>query len=314
EAELSQREPSPMTAGSAPTSASSSSSTRISSMVPAMGEGISVSTLSVETSSSGSSTSTVSPTDFSQRVTVPSVTDSPSAGIFTVSDMGFSSWESSGVGVQRLAGERECGLAQRLVLRGMAVDEGGDVLGVGLPVDDEQRLAHQLRGARADHVDADDRAVLLADQLDAAGGAEDLGLAVAAQVVLVHLDRVGAQLLLGLLLGQPHGAELGLAVGDALDAGLDDRGGVQARDPLGDEDALRETAVGELEAGDDVADGVDARHAGLQGLRLSEHDAAAHLDALLLVAEAGGVRAAADGDQQVVALEDLAVGEGDLDA
>src|SRR3712207_7635512 len=47
------------------------------------GEGISVSTLSVETSSSGSSTATSSPTFFSQRVTVPSVTDSPSAGSVT---------------------------------------------------------------------------------------------------------------------------------------------------------------------------------------------------------------------------------------
>ena len=52
--------------------------------MPATGEGISVSTLSVETSRSGSSTATSSPSCFSQRVTVPSVTDSPSAGIFTV--------------------------------------------------------------------------------------------------------------------------------------------------------------------------------------------------------------------------------------
>ena len=74
---------SPMMASSAPTSTVSSSSTLISSSVPATGEGISVSTLSVETSSSGSSTSTVSPTDFSQRVMVPSVTDSPSAGRVT---------------------------------------------------------------------------------------------------------------------------------------------------------------------------------------------------------------------------------------
>ncbi len=51
--------------------------------VPATGEGISVSTLSVDTSTSGSSTSTLSPTFFSQRVTVPSVTDSPSSGIST---------------------------------------------------------------------------------------------------------------------------------------------------------------------------------------------------------------------------------------
>ena len=39
-----------------------------------------MSTLSVDTSTSGSSTATLSPTFFSQRVTVPSVTDSPRAG------------------------------------------------------------------------------------------------------------------------------------------------------------------------------------------------------------------------------------------
>ena len=72
-----------MTASSAPTSTVSSSSTLISCSVPATGEGISVSTLSVETSSSGSSTATSSPTCLSQRVTVPSVTDSPSAGSVT---------------------------------------------------------------------------------------------------------------------------------------------------------------------------------------------------------------------------------------
>ncbi len=80
-------EPSPMTARSAPTGTVSSSPTRISCRVPATGDGISVSTLSVETSSNGSSTSMVSPTLFSQRVTVPSVTDSPRAGMVTRSDM-----------------------------------------------------------------------------------------------------------------------------------------------------------------------------------------------------------------------------------
>ena len=87
ESSLAGASPSPITARSAPTSTVSSSSTRISWRVPAAGEGISVSTLSVETSSKGSSTSTESPTDLSQRVTVPSVTDSPSAGIVTRSDM-----------------------------------------------------------------------------------------------------------------------------------------------------------------------------------------------------------------------------------
>lgn len=39
-----------------------------------------MSTLSVETSSNGSSIDTISPTDLSQRVTVASRTDSPRAG------------------------------------------------------------------------------------------------------------------------------------------------------------------------------------------------------------------------------------------
>ncbi len=75
--------PTPMTASGAPTATVSSCRTRISRRVPAAGDGISVSTLSVDTSSSGSSASTVSPTFFSQRVTVPSVTLSPSAGMAT---------------------------------------------------------------------------------------------------------------------------------------------------------------------------------------------------------------------------------------
>ena len=74
---------SPTVHSSAPTSTVSSSWTLISSRVPATGEGISVSTLSVETSSRGSSTATWSPGCFNQRVTVPSVTDSPSAGRVT---------------------------------------------------------------------------------------------------------------------------------------------------------------------------------------------------------------------------------------
>src|ERR687890_336715 len=70
-----------MTASSAPTSTVSSSFTEIDRSVPDTGAGISVSTLSVETSRSGSSAVTSSPTDFSQRGTVPSVTLSPSAGM-----------------------------------------------------------------------------------------------------------------------------------------------------------------------------------------------------------------------------------------
>ena len=77
----------PMTASSAPTRTVSSSCALIESRTPDAGAGISVSTLSVEISSSGSSATTVSPTFFSQRVIVPSVTLSPSWGMVTETDI-----------------------------------------------------------------------------------------------------------------------------------------------------------------------------------------------------------------------------------
>ena len=77
----------PMTASWPPTGTVASSGAVISSSTPLAGAGISVSTLSVETSSRGSSACTVSPTAFSQRVTVPSVTLSPSWGMTTGVDI-----------------------------------------------------------------------------------------------------------------------------------------------------------------------------------------------------------------------------------
>ena len=74
---------SPITASRTPTSTVSPSGTRISVRTPAAGEGTSESTLSVDTSKSGSSRATVSPTAFIHRVTVPSVTVSPNCGIVT---------------------------------------------------------------------------------------------------------------------------------------------------------------------------------------------------------------------------------------
>ena len=76
-----------MIASCAPTATVSSSATVMPRRTPDTGEGISVSTLSVDTSSSGSSASTRSPSRFSQRVTVPSVTLSPSWGMDTETDM-----------------------------------------------------------------------------------------------------------------------------------------------------------------------------------------------------------------------------------
>ena len=65
------------------TSTVSPSLNLISLRVPAAGEGISASTLSVEISNKGSSRSTCSPTFFSHLVIVPSAMDSPICGITT---------------------------------------------------------------------------------------------------------------------------------------------------------------------------------------------------------------------------------------
>src|SRR5690348_15495874 len=106
--------------------------------------------------------------------------------------------DSSRVGVQRLPGKSQVRLAERLVLARVGVDQLRDLGREGLPVHDQRGLADLLAHPGTDHVYADDRAVLDAYQLDEALRTQDLALAVAAQVVVVRLDVVGAVLLLGL--------------------------------------------------------------------------------------------------------------------
>ncbi len=72
--------------------------------------------------------------------------------------------------------------------------------------------------------------------------------------------------------------DLGVGVGHPGDAGLVDGLRVETGDVLGDEDALLEAAVGQLEPGHDVADGVDALDVGAAAL-VGEHEAAVHRDA-----------------------------------
>ena len=90
-----------------------------------------------------------------------------------------------------------------------------------------------------------------------------------------------------LRLVEPDRGDLGVGVGDPRDAVLVDRLRVEPGDVLGDEDALLEAAVRELEAGHDVADGVHAVEVGAAAL-VGEHEAAVHRDALLVVPEAVG--------------------------
>src|SRR3954469_12017223 len=72
-----------MLASTVPTSTVVPTSTRISATRPLAGDGTSVSTLSVEISTIGSSFSTQSPTRFFHSTTVPSATDTPIWGIVT---------------------------------------------------------------------------------------------------------------------------------------------------------------------------------------------------------------------------------------
>ena len=111
-----------MRARRAPTGTVVSTGTSIARIVPATGEGISVSTLSVDTSRSASSTAMVSPTPLSQRVTVPSETDSPNAGIV----MTVPEDEAAGAtGVAGAAGAATTGAGAGVSITGAAGAGGG---------------------------------------------------------------------------------------------------------------------------------------------------------------------------------------------
>ena len=112
---------------------------------------------------------------------------------------------------------------------------------------------------------------------------------------------------------QTDRGDLGVGVRDARDAVLVDGLRVEPGNVLGDEDALLEAAVRQLQAGDDVAHGVHALEVGAAAL-VGEHEAPLHRDALLVVPEAVGRRAASDGDQQQLGLEDVAALDRDRDA
>src|ERR1019366_2373952 len=160
------------TASLVPTSTVAPSGTRISETTPDAGEGTSESTLSVETSNSGSSWAIGSPTFFIQRMIVPSVTVSPSCGIVMSGNVKSPSRQ----GKDRLAE----GLGQRrmrlYVLRYL--------LRRRFPVDGQVGLPELLCHPRAGHVHAQEasrssvRQFLANDLHEPVGLAEDAGAAV----------------------------------------------------------------------------------------------------------------------------------------
>ena len=179
---------SPTTAITAPTGTVSPSCTRISVTVPAIGDGTSVSTLSVLTSNNGSSAETLSPTFLNQRVIVPSVTVSPSCG--NVTSAMVWSLSSIGSGVQAAARERQYGFAEQFCQAGVRLDELGDFGRRGFPVDGKIAAAQLLGDPRAHHVHAEDLpgaavGLLLGDDLhQTVELAEDLRPAVGTELML----------------------------------------------------------------------------------------------------------------------------------
>src|ERR1019366_477995 len=125
-----------MAATRAPVSTVSPSPARISTSTPAAGEGISESTLSVETSKSGSSRATPPPTLFNHFVMISSVTASPSDGNVTSTN------------VQSPSGQRKERFAKSLRQRRVRLDQRGGLLGRRLPVDGEVTRAQLFREPR----------------------------------------------------------------------------------------------------------------------------------------------------------------------
>ena len=95
------------------------------------------------------------------------------------------------------------------------MDELGDVLGECFPSNPHLSLTNLLTHALTDGVNTNDGAVLLANNLDDTGGAQDSGLTVTGQVVLSGLNVVSAELLLSLRArSNPTECNLGIAEGD----------------------------------------------------------------------------------------------------
>ena len=151
-----------------------------------------------------------------------------------------------------------------------------------------------------------------ATSVTGAGGLQDLRPAVAGEVVGGGDDVVAA--LLGDGRREPDRGDLGVGVGDPRDAVVVDRDDGQPGQPLGDQDALAEADVGQLQARAQMSP--IALMVGMLVWQVASTltKPRSSLDAGLLVAESGRHRPAADGDEQQLGRHRLAVLQGDGDA
>ncbi len=193
------------------------------------------------------------------------------------------------------------GLLDSLRERGVGVARAGNVLRGGAVLHSKYELADELAGVGADDVSAEDLVGLgVGDNLD-----EAFSVVVGARAGVGHegelADPVRDAVLLQVVLGAANGRDLGVGVDDARDGGVVDVAVLAGHD-LDSSNALLLGLVGEHRAGNNVADGVDARHVALEvGVNLDL--AALGGDAQSLEAETLGVGATAGGDEDAVSSE-----------
>src|ERR671911_2366547 len=298
---------SPMRASTTPTSTVSPSCTRISDSTPLTGDGTSESTLSVDTSKSGSSSATCSPICLNHLVIVPSVTVSPSWGIW-MSAIGPGPFGDDFSGsVEAATGHVEDRVAEQLGEGGMRLDERGDLVDRRLPVDGQVALAELLGHPRSDHVHPDDLAGAPVGALDgddlhqALLVTDDLGPAVGAVAVLRGHDVEPG--LLGRLLRVAGERHLGLAVDAPWHPAVVDRHGLLTEDVGDGDDGLGEADMRELGRVDAVAHRPHALLA--RAAHVVDHHEAplVELHARSLEAQVGGGGLASHGDDHHVGLD-----------
>src|SRR5260221_3523958 len=176
----------------------------------------------------------------------------------------------------------------------MRVDRAGEVLGAAAVVHEEHRFGDQFGGVAGDDVRAEHAVRLGAgdDFREALGRVGRNGAAVGGEGEFAH-----AQVdffLLRLLFRKAEAGRLGRGV---------DPGGNDvvvpvarlAREPFRDRDALLVRLVGQHRTIDDIADGIDARHAGLPVAADGDAALVGEFDARLFEIEPRGERLAAHG-------------------
>src|SRR5271168_3471525 len=197
------------------------------------------------------------------------------------------------------------GVAHAFPHRGVRVNHVHHIVDGAFEMEHGGGLGQNLRGQRANNVDAQHFAVFfIGDHFDeAAVISENGGLAVADERKLAGLDGVARGD--GFFLGEADGTDLRLAVGGVGNARAQKRFGGLPGDVRHRDDALHHGGVGELwHSGDDVPDGVQPWFVGF-AVRADVDEAAIELGLGFFQTAIFRHGLAADGQQQLLGLQGL---------